>query len=175
MNTPLGRVPELQGTDAGGGDANGFFAVPWQASDDFMMPSVQVENCDPLGNNDVDELVKEASGKYKLDPMLLRAVMRQESGLRPCAISTAGAMGLMQIMPETADDLGLADPFEPAANVDAGAHYLKQMLERYNGNRALALAAYNAGPGRTDRSKGIPPIPETIGYISNILSSMPLF
>jgi hypothetical protein len=157
--------------------SNGFFTVPWHAPDDFIMPSVQVEtnDCDALGGDHVDRLVKEASGKYKLDPTLLRAVMRQESGLRPCAISTAGAMGLMQIMPETADDLGLADPFEPSANVDAGAHYLKQMLERYNGNRALALAAYNAGPGRTDKANGIPPISETIGYISNILSSIPLF
>jgi soluble lytic murein transglycosylase-like protein len=156
---------------------SGFFSVPWQPSTDFAMPNVEVAatSCDALGNDDVSRLVKDVSGKYKLDPALLRAVMRQESGLRPCAMSTAGAMGLMQIMPETAGDLGLADPFDPAANVDAGAHYLKQMLDRYNGNASLALAAYNAGPGRTDRANGIPPLTETIGYVSSVLSSIPLF
>ena len=98
------------------------------------------------------------------------------SGFRPCAVSTAGAMGLMQIMPDTAGDLGLTDPFDPSANVNAGAKYLKQMLERYHGNTALALAAYNAGPGRTDRADGaIPEIPETIGYVASILSNIPLF
>lgn len=157
--------------------AAGFFTVPWPASGDFVMPSVQVGTnaCDALGDGELGKLINDASGKYKLDPTLLRAVMRQESGLHPCAISTAGAMGLMQIMPDTAGDLGLADPFDPSANVDAGAHYLKQMLDRYNGNTALALAAYNAGPGRTDKANGIPPIAETIGYVSSILSSIPLF
>ena len=117
---------------------------------------------------------------FGLDPTNRRArsragVMLQESGFRPCAVSTAGAAGLMQIMPETADDLGLQDPFDPAANVDAGARYLKQMLDRYHGNTALALAAYNAGPGRTDKSNGIPQIAETVGYVSRILEAIPLF
>lgn len=156
----------------------GFYTVPWPASPDFVMPNVQVATtaCDPLGSSEVSTLIKDASAKNKLDPSLLRAVMVQESGLRPCAVSTAGAMGLMQIMPDTADDLGLADPYDPAANVDAGARYLKQMLERYHGNTALALAAYNAGPGRTDQANGsVPNIAETVGYVSSILSNIPLF
>ena len=155
----------------------GFYTTPWPASPDFHMPNVQVETagCDAMGESEINTLIKTASAKNQIDPSLLRAVMVQESAFRPCAVSTAGAMGLMQIMPETADDLGLADPFDPAANVDAGARYLKQMLDRYHGNTALALAAYNAGPGRTDKANGIPQIPETIGYVSRILSNVPLF
>jgi hypothetical protein len=154
-----------------------FYTVPWADSDDFSMPNVQVDamTCDPLDEGQVGPLIQDASSKYKLDGALLRAVMLQESGFRPCAVSTAGAAGLMQIMPETADDLGLQDPFDPAANVDAGARYLKQMLDRYHGNTALALAAYNAGPGRTDKSNGIPQIAETVGYVSRILGAIPLF
>lgn len=156
----------------------GFYTVPWPASPDFVMPNVQVATtaCDALGSSEINSLIKGASSKNKVDPSLLRAVMVQESGFRPCAISTAGAMGLMQIMPDTADELGLEDPFDPASNVDAGAKYLKQMLDRYHGNTALALAAYNAGPGRTDKAKGnIPQIPETIGYVASILSNIPLY
>jgi soluble lytic murein transglycosylase-like protein len=156
----------------------GFYTVPWPASPDFVMPNVQVATtaCDALAPSEVSTLIKNASTKNKLDPSLLRAVMVQESGLRPCAVSTAGAMGLMQIMPDTADALGLADPYDPASNVDAGARYLKQMLDRYHGNTALALAAYNTGPGRTDQANGsIPNIAETVGYVSRILSNIPLF
>lgn len=164
--------------EAAADGTRGFYTVPWPASPDFAMPNVQVATtaCDVLGNAEINSLIKDASAKNKVDPTLLRAVMVQESGLRPCAISTAGAMGLMQIMPETADDLGLEDPFDPAANIDAGAKYLKQMLDRYHGNTALALAAYNAGPGRTDKANGtIPGIPETIGYVASILSNIPLY
>jgi hypothetical protein len=161
-----------------GSQSQGFYTVPWPASPDFVMPNVQVATtaCNALPSSEVDTLVKDASARNSLDATLLRAVMVQESGFRPCAVSTAGAMGLMQIMPETADDLGLTDPFDPAANVNAGAKYLKQMLDHYHGDKALALAAYNAGPGRTDKANGgIPQIPETIGYVASILSNIPLF
>ena len=155
----------------------GFYTTPWPASPDFQMPNVHVQTtaCDAMEDGEISTIIKSASAKNRLDPSLLRAVMVQESAFRPCAVSTAGAMGLMQIMPETADDLGLADPFDPAANVDAGARYLKQMLDRYHGDTALALAAYNAGPGRTDKANGIPQISETIGYVSRILGNVPLF
>jgi soluble lytic murein transglycosylase-like protein len=173
-----GNVPALAETAPEQALARtGFYTTPWPASPDFHMPNVQVETagCDAMGEGEISAIIKAASAKNQVDSSLLRAVMVQESAFRPCAVSTAGAMGLMQIMPETADDLGLADPFDPAANVDAGARYLKQMLDRYHGNTALALAAYNAGPGRTDKANGIPQIPETIGYVSRILSNIPLF
>lgn len=151
-----------------------FYSVPWPRPADFVMPNIQVgtDACDPLASSEVDRLIKTAAGKHNIKPELLRAVMRQESGFRPCAISTAGAMGLMQIMPQTADDLSLDDPFDPDANVDAGARYLKQLLTRYNGNRALALGAYNAGPAAVEKSGGIPPISETIDYVSRILAGV---
>lgn len=173
-----GNVPALAEAGAEQKVARtGFYTTPWPASPDFHMPNVQVETggCDAMGESDINPLIKAASTKNQIDPSLLRAVMVQESAFRPCAVSTAGAMGLMQIMPETADELRLADPFDPAANVDAGARYLKQMLDRYHGNTAVALAAYNAGPGRTDKANGVPQIPETIGYVSRILSNIPLF
>jgi soluble lytic murein transglycosylase-like protein len=105
---------------------------------------------------------------------LLRSVMRQESGFKPCAVSVAGAMGLMQIMPGTAEMLKLDDPFDPQKNVDAGASFLKMMLDRYQGNVTLALGAYNAGPGSVDKAGGVPPIAETMQYITNILGDLPL-
>jgi soluble lytic murein transglycosylase-like protein len=167
-------APSVTEPDPAGADL-AFYSVPWPRPADFVMPNIQVgtDACDPLASSEIDRLIKTAAGKHDIKPDLLRAVMRQESGFRPCAISTAGAMGLMQIMPQTADDLRLDDPFDPDANVDAGARYLKQLLTRYNGDRALALGAYNAGPAAVEKSGGIPPISETIDYVSRILAGVP--
>jgi soluble lytic murein transglycosylase-like protein len=169
-------IPEAGASDTASGESS-FFSSPWPAPEGFAMPNVQVESgeCDALPQAEVSQLIDTASSKHAVAANLLRAVMRQESGFRPCALSTAGAMGLMQIMPDTASDLGLSDPFNPAANVDAGARYLKQMLTRYNGDETLALSAYNAGPARVDKVGGIPPISETMNYVSRILSSLPGF
>jgi len=166
-------APSVTEPDPAGADL-AFYSVPWPRPADFVMPNIQVgtDACDPLASSEIDRLIKTAAGKHDIKPDLLRAVMRQESGFRPCAISTAGAMGLMQIMPQTADDLRLDDPFDPDANVDAGARYLKQLLTRYNGDRALALGAYNAGPAAVEKSGGIPPISETIDYVSRILAGI---
>jgi soluble lytic murein transglycosylase-like protein len=170
---PSIAAPSAAESDAASADL-AFYSVPWPRPVDFVMPNIQVgtDACDPLASSEIDRLIKAAAGKHDIKPDLLRAVMRQESGFRPCAISTAGAMGLMQIMPQTADDLALDDPFDPDANVDAGARYLKQLLTRYNGDRALALGAYNAGPAAVEKSGGIPPISETIDYVSRILAGV---
>lgn len=169
--TPDTRASEMASAESS------FFTSPWSAPAEFAMPNVQVESgeCDALPQAEVSQLIETASSKHAVGADLLRAVMRQESGFRPCALSTAGAMGLMQIMPDTASDLGLSDPFNPAENVDAGARYLKQMLTRYNGDQTLALSAYNAGPARVDKAGGIPPISETMNYVSRILSTLPSF
>lgn len=118
---------------------------------------------------DLTSLIQSAASKYSLDPALLRAVIMQESAGNPAAVSPAGAQGLMQLMPGTAASLGVSDPFDPTQNVDAGARYLRQLLDQYGGDTTLALAAYNAGPGRVAQYGGVPPFPATQNYISAIL------
>jgi soluble lytic murein transglycosylase-like protein len=113
------------------------------------------------------ELSDAAADRYGLPRALVRSVMLVESGLLTEAVSSKGAVGLMQLMPETARDLGV-DPYDPAQNVDGGARYLRQLLIRYDGGLRHALAAYNAGPAAVDRYKGIPPYTETIHYVVRV-------
>jgi soluble lytic murein transglycosylase-like protein len=140
-----------------------------------VMPSTMpiAPLCDPLSAPQVDSLVGETAARDGVDPTLLRTVMKQESGFVPCAVSSKGAMGLMQLMPATAQDLGIDDPFDPASNLDAGARFLKQLLDRYSGDLPKALGAYNAGPAKVDAAGGVPAIPETVNYVSQILAALP--
>ncbi|MDQ7822971.1 MAG: lytic transglycosylase domain-containing protein [Candidatus Eremiobacteraeota bacterium] len=119
---------------------------------------------------DFEGIVKDASSQFGVDEDLIRAVIRQESGFNPGVRSKAGAMGLMQLMPETAKDLGVANAMDARENVFGGVKYLKQLLDRYDGNTTKALAAYNAGPGNVDHYGGVPPFQETQHYVENILS-----
>lgn len=115
-------------------------------------------------------IISDISKKYDIDENLVKAVVRQESGFRHNAVSSCGALGLMQLMPSTARGLGVVDPFDPAQNIEGGVKYLKAKLKKYNGNLILALAAYNAGSGNVDKYGGVPPFKETQNYVKNILA-----
>jgi soluble lytic murein transglycosylase-like protein len=155
-----GKAPRAgQGTE--------FFLLPPPAGGPHILIQPQ---CEPLPDTQVDELVTRAAGDSSVSPDLLRSVIKEESGFRPCAVSEKGAMGLMQLMEGTADDLGVKNAFDPRENVTAGAKFLRQLINLYDGDLTLALSAYNAGPGRVDPSLGIPKIPETVDYVNRILS-----
>ncbi len=121
-----------------------------------------------IDRDGVDQLVQEAAERHRVDPALVRAVIETESNWNPGAYSRKGAVGLMQLIPTTAQRFGASDAFNPKQNVDAGVRYLKTLLERYNGNLDLALAAYNAGEGAVDRAHGIPAYRETRNYVQKV-------
>ena len=118
---------------------------------------------------DLNEVIRSASGTYRLDPDLVNSVIRAESGFNVRAVSPKGAQGLMQLMPGTASQLGVRNTFDPQANVEGGTRYLRELLERYNFDLIKALAAYNAGPHRVEQYGGVPPYYETKAYVARIV------
>jgi soluble lytic murein transglycosylase-like protein len=117
---------------------------------------------------DIDAAIDQAASRHNVDPNLVRAVIKVESNFNPNAVSRKGAMGLMQLMPQTARQLKVANPFDPQQNVDAGVRHLKQLMENYGGDVKLTLAAYNAGQGAVARSAGVPHFAETRNYVKRI-------
>ncbi|MBI3644401.1 MAG: lytic transglycosylase domain-containing protein [Acidobacteriales bacterium] len=151
--------------------AESFFSAPWiEAPAGLTAGSAP---CEPLAAPDLEKLIEQSATQEGVKADLIRAVINQESGGRPCAVSSKGAQGLMQLMPATSAQFGLGDPFEPRQNVEAGTKLLKQLIAKYKGDVALALSAYNAGETRVDREGGVPAIPETMQYVTSILARLP--
>ena len=117
----------------------------------------------------LNEVINTISDRHHLDPDLINSVIHAESGFNPHAVSPKGARGLMQLMPQTASKLGVSNPFDPGANVEGGTRYLSELLQRYNFDLVKALAAYNAGPGRVEQYRGVPPYYETRVYVAKIV------
>ena len=117
-----------------------------------------------------DAHIQEAAEKYDVDPLLIKAVIKQESNFNPNAASEKGALGLMQLMPGTAQDMNVVDVFDPRDNILGGTRYLKRLSSQFNGDLALALASYNAGPDRVSPENRIPDIPETRNYVKSVLA-----
>jgi soluble lytic murein transglycosylase-like protein len=141
--------------------------VPWDP------PHAMAEAvCDPIPDSVAAPLIDGAAQTQQLEPKLLRAVIEQESAFRPCAVSSKGAEGLMQLMPATSQELEVSNPFDPKENIEAGARFLKQLLDRYKGDLPQALGAYNAGPAAVGQAGGVPEIPETREYVDAILQKL---
>ena len=145
----------------------GAWIPPWSAE-------MQVEEapCEPIAEAAVEPFIDDAAKAQDVEAKLLHAVIEQESAFRPCAISVKGAQGLMQLMPDTAQQLAVHDVFDPKENIEAGAKYLKQLLDKYKGDNKLALAAYNAGPAAVDAANGVPDVAETRDYVDAILKRL---
>lgn len=160
-NTPLGKSSSQKSTTVSDSKRN--------------TPELHAANSTPApsspGADVLRQLVQETAHKHNLDPNLVSAVISTESNWNTSAISRKGAQGLMQLVPETAQQFGVYNPFDPAQNVDAGVRYLSMLLDRYNGDLAKALAAYNAGPSAVDRWGGVPNFRETREYVQKVTSS----
>lgn len=117
---------------------------------------------------EIEELVEKTAKKHQVDPQLVRAVIQVESDYNTQAVSNKGAMGLMQLMPATAQQLGVEDPFSASQNIEGGVNYLKYLLDQFDGDITKSLAAYNAGEGRVRRLGGVPQIPETVRYVEKV-------
>lgn len=147
----------LHFTDRPGGD--GF----------YLYLSVDEKGSSAYDRSDYDTWIQEAAGKYRISFGLLKALIKVESNFNARAVSPAGAKGLMQIMPHNFRALDIRDPFDPYQNIMGGARYLREMLNRHNGNRQLALAAYNAGPNAVARYGRVPPYTETMDYVRKVM------
>jgi soluble lytic murein transglycosylase-like protein len=138
------------------------------ASTEGLSPALRPVRGRAFSQQEIDAAIDQAAVRHNVDPSLVRAVIKVESNFNPNAVSRKGAMGLMQLMPQTARKLNVSNPFDPEQNVDAGVRQLKQLMENYGGDVKLTLAAYNAGPGAVARSAGVPHYAETRQYVKRI-------
>lgn len=141
--------------------------MPIDAKSTFTKSILGVDNS--ISRAEIDKLVNKYAQENDLAPSLVKAVIRAESAFNPMAKSPVGAMGLMQLMPATANKMGIANPYNPEESISGGAKYLKSLLTKFDGNEELALAAYNAGPNAVNKFGGIPPYKETQDYVKKVL------
>lgn len=160
---PTGRQQSFQAMLSG--------ALPTLRTHASTSASAQTGNRNSVQTNGYGPLIADAARRYGVDPALVAGVIESESGFNARATSSAGAKGLMQLMDGTARGLGVADSYDPVQNVNGGTKFLRQLLDRYNGDARLALAAYNAGGGAVDRYGGVPPYPETQRYVPRVLAA----
>jgi len=150
-----------------GNDAGSYVDVPTAQIEHFEKDLSAPSNASDSKN--LDEVISSISGRHHLDPDLVNSVIHAESGFNPRAVSPKGAQGLMQLMPGTANQLGVTNPFDPQANVEGGSRYLRNLMEHYHFDMAKALAAYNAGPQRVEQYHGVPPYYETRAYVTRVI------
>jgi membrane-bound lytic murein transglycosylase MltF len=157
-----------------GTDRTGYVDIPTDQIDRFekdLAPPIKipVNVAVPERPQSLNEVINTIGDRHHLDPDLINSVIRAESGFNARAVSPKGAQGLMQLMPHTASQLGVANAFDPKANVEGGTRYLRELLERYNFDLVKALAAYNAGPHRVEQYRGVPPYYQTQAYVASII------
>ncbi|MCS7149729.1 MAG: lytic transglycosylase domain-containing protein [Caldimicrobium sp.] len=151
-----------------------YMRLPFQNREEPSLVNVKREFNESALQHRFHEIFDEVSKKFNLDPSLLKAVAKVESNFNPRAISPKGAMGVMQLIPSTARLVGVSNPFDPVENIYGGARYLRMLLDEF-GDLKLSLAAYNAGPEAVKNYRGIPPYPETINYVRNVLQYYELY
>jgi soluble lytic murein transglycosylase-like protein len=172
------RIAEITGAPPAGADPvapGGFNAALAQALLPELAPEDTGDAADasaPVPPAQIDQLVQQNANIWQVDPALIKSVIANESSFNANATSPVGAQGLMQLMPETAASLGVRNPYDPAQNVAGGTRYLRSLLDRFNGDTRLAVAAYNAGPGAVEKYGDVPPYAETQNYVQNVLGSL---